>query len=73
MKISVSVKPNARKERVERLTNGSYRVTVNAPPHEGRANEALIEVLADFFDVPKSRVVIVSGGSGRKKVVEIQE
>ncbi len=71
MKISVTVKPQARKTKVERLPDGSYRVAVSAPAHEGRANEAVIEVLADFFDVPKSRVEIVSGASGRKKIVEI--
>ena len=71
MKLQIAVKPNARRAGVEKLADGTYRVSVNAPPREGRANEAVIEALADFFGVPKSSIRIVMGVSGRKKVVEI--
>lgn len=53
------------------LPDGSYRVSVAAPPHEGRANEAVIELLSDHFHVPKSTIRIVMGGTGRKKLLEI--
>jgi uncharacterized protein len=71
MKLQITVKPNSRKPGVEKLPDGSYRVAVNAPPREGRANEEVIEALADFFGVRKSCVRIVLGSSGKKKVVEI--
>ncbi len=71
MKISVLVKPNSRKESVERLSDGALEVRVNAPPVEGQANEAVIEALARHFSVPKSAVSIVRGARGKKKVVEI--
>ena len=71
MKLQITVKPNSRKPGVEKLPDGTYRVAVNAPPQEGRANEEVIEALADHFGVRKSDVRIVLGASGKKKVVEI--
>ncbi len=71
MKINVIVKPNSRKEAVEKLPDGSYRVSVKAPPQEGKANEAVVKLLADFFSVAKSKIRIVQGMSGRKKIIEI--
>jgi hypothetical protein len=44
------------------------KIAVNAPPVEGRANDALIEFLAGFFSLPKSAVEIRSGASSRSKV-----
>ncbi|MBI2500420.1 MAG: DUF167 domain-containing protein [Deltaproteobacteria bacterium] len=71
MKISLIVKPNSRKESVEELPDGVLQVRVNAPPIEGRANEAVIEVLAKHFSVPKSAVTILKGAKGKRKMVEI--
>ena len=71
MKISVRVRPNARRTGVEQQEDGSYRVSVTASPVEGKANEQLIEVLADFFDKPKRAITIVRGGQSKNKVVEI--
>jgi uncharacterized protein YggU (UPF0235/DUF167 family) len=56
MKINVRAKTNSRKERVTLMDDGSYLVRVNAPPIEGRANERICELLADFFGVSKSQV-----------------
>jgi len=72
MKVSVVVKPNARKESVETLTDGSLRVCVNASPREGLANEAVVRLLAEHFEVAKSSIHIVSGKRGKKKLVEIK-
>ncbi|MCB0406043.1 MAG: DUF167 domain-containing protein [Bdellovibrionales bacterium] len=71
MKIIVQIKPNSRKESVEKNTDGSYTVRVNAPPVEGKANGRLIEVLAAHFGVPKSKLELVAGHKSKKKVVEI--
>lgn len=71
MKLKIIVKPNARKTAVEKLADGSWKVSVNAPPTEGKANEAVIEALAQHFKVPKSAVHILHGGHGRKKLVVI--
>lgn len=70
-KIEVHVKPNARRTEVKEIQAGLLQVFINAPPIEGRANDAVIEALADYYNVAKSRVVIRHGERGRKKLVEI--
>jgi uncharacterized protein (TIGR00251 family) len=71
MKLTILVKPNARHEKVEVQPDGSLKVHVNAPPQEGRANERVVEILAKHFKIPKSRIVVVHGATGRQKVIKI--
>ncbi|HNX69622.1 MAG TPA: DUF167 domain-containing protein [Candidatus Omnitrophota bacterium] len=71
MKYTLRVKTNAKTNAVEEGPGGELRVLVKAPPHEGRANEAVIEVLAEHFSVPKSRVAIVGGFKSKTKIVNI--
>ena len=71
MKITVQVKPNARKNEVQFREDGTYLVKVAAPPVEGRANQKLIEVLATHFGRPKRSFQILSGSRGKRKIVEI--
>jgi len=73
MKISIRVKPNARRNAVKQLGDGRYEVSVTAPPVEGKANEKLIEVLAAYFGKPKRNISIIQGTTSREKIVEIAE
>ena len=70
MKIKIRVMPNSSKEEVVRQDT-EYIVRVKAPAQEGKANEAVIRVLAEHFKVSKSSIRIVSGFSGKHKIVEI--
>ena len=70
-KISVFVKPHAKKENVAQLPDGDYQVSVHAPAHDGKANRAVIELLSRHFSLPKARIKIVRGHSSRRKLVEI--
>lgn len=70
-KIWILVKPRARQEKIERISESEYTVWVRAPAHEGKANEAVIELLAGHFSVPKSSVRIVLGEKSKKKLVQI--
>ncbi|TAJ81226.1 DUF167 domain-containing protein [bacterium] len=70
-KIWITVKPQAKREEVKKTAEGEYAASVHAPAREGKANEALVELLADHFSVPKSSVKIIRGQTGRKKLVEI--
>lgn len=72
MKISVTVKPNSRKEGIEKQDDGSYIVRANAPATEGRANERVIELLAKHFGVSKSRIDLNSGARSKKKIFSIR-
>ena len=71
MKLSVTVKPNAKEEKVILNDDGNFVVSVKAPSREGKANARLPKVLAAHFGVASSTIRIVSGASSRKKIVEI--
>jgi uncharacterized protein (TIGR00251 family) len=71
MTISVSVKPQAKKESVTRISASEYQVAVKAPPHGGKANLAVIKLLADYFSVPKSQIKIVRGHTAKRKILAI--
>ncbi|MBI3975341.1 MAG: DUF167 domain-containing protein [Armatimonadetes bacterium] len=73
MRLSVTVIPNARSPRVEPVSGGHLRVAVPAPAREGRANAALIDILAKHFGIPRSGIRIVRGASSRHKVVQLKE
>lgn len=70
-RISITVSPGAaRTELVGRHGDG-WKARVAAPPERGRANDALVELLANALAVPRSSVRVVSGLAARKKVVEV--
>ena len=52
--------------------DGIVRVYTNVVPEKGKANDAVIELLAKYFNVPKSRIVISKGLTSRDKVVIVQ-
>lgn len=69
--IIVEVKPRSGQNKVEKITGQVYKVSVTAAPEKGKANEAVIKLLADYFQVGKSLVTIKSGKTSRQKVVII--
>jgi uncharacterized protein len=71
MKLTVKVKPNARKNEVKRADDGTLTICVTVPPIEGRANEKLIELLSEFLEKPRRCISIVAGFKGKTKIVEI--
>ena len=71
MKYSVKVIPRSKKTRVEEEGQGRLRVHLTAPPVEGKANKALIGVLAGHFGVKKRQIRIIGGQKSRQKIVEI--
>ncbi|WP_026732186.1 DUF167 domain-containing protein [Fischerella sp. PCC 9605] len=71
MQKKVKVKPNSKVQKIEEVADGSLIVYLKSPPVDGKANEELIQVLAEKFDVPKSRIRIKSGLSSRNKLIEI--
>jgi uncharacterized protein len=71
MRIYVKVIPRSSLNKVEKISQGEYKVKLTAPPVDGEANKMLIEILADYFEVSKSQVEIVGGKSAKKKIVDI--
>ena len=72
MKIFAKVKPNSKKEEVERIDVNHFEIRVKAMPQEGKANMAVINALAKSLDIPKSRLKIVSGEKSKQKILEIK-
>lgn len=70
MKILVRVVPNSKIDEV-RKDRDRYVVRVKEPAKEGRANRAVIKLLAEYFKVPQSAVRVVSGLGSKSKVIEI--
>ena len=72
MKISIKVIPRSSiNEVVEILSDGTLKIKLKAAPVDGVANDALIELLSDYYKKPKSAFVIKIGKTGRNKIVEI--
>ncbi len=71
MLVKVKAKPRSKKEGVKKLAENYFEVRVKQPPEKGRANERIAELLAEYFDIPKSRVRLVRGETSKEKVFEI--
>lgn len=71
--LRVRVKPNARVAELLREDDGTYLARVKAPPVEGKANEALVALVAEAFGVRKAQVSIRRGASSRVKLVVIDD
>ena len=73
MVIKVKVQTRASSERVEEIGLEEYKVWVTVPPTDNQANEAVIDLLSDFFNVPPSKIRIKSGNKSAHKLIEIEE
>ena len=76
VRVAVRLTPRARSERLEgiaRLADGSavLRVSVTAPPEDGRANEALLRLLAKELGLARRDLAIFTGQKSRNKLVQI--
>lgn len=69
--LAVRVRPGARKNDVAGIHAGAVKISLTAPPLDGRANEALIEFVADLLRVPRARIALVSGTTSRMKLLRI--
>ena len=72
--LAVRVTPRASKnEIVEILSDWTVKVHLTAPPLEGKANAALLKILADELDISQSRLEVVAGATGRDKLISVLE
>ncbi|MDD5136555.1 MAG: DUF167 domain-containing protein [Candidatus Omnitrophica bacterium] len=72
VRISVKVKPGSKQDSVEAAGEGQYTVRVKERAIEGRANDAVIRLLSEYFDVPKSSISIVRGIKGKLKMIALK-
>lgn len=72
MRLKLRVVPGARRDAVLAVHGDALRVAVRAVPEKGRANEAVVRLLASALAVPPGAVALVAGHGGRDKVVELR-
>jgi len=71
-RLAVRVHPGARRDAlVGRLANGEWKLAVTAPPEGGRANEAVLELLAGLLDVKRRQLAVTRGAASRAKTIEV--
>ncbi len=71
--IRVKVQARSSQEKIEETGIDEYKIWVTAVPADNQANEAMIEILSEHFNVPPSQVRIMSGHKSAHKLVEIGE
>ncbi len=77
LQVSIRLTPKARHNAVEGVIEradgtGALKVRVTAAPEKGNANAALLDLLARFWDMPKSHLSIVAGLGSRNKIVLVK-
>ncbi|OGH88962.1 MAG: hypothetical protein A2537_03090 [Candidatus Magasanikbacteria bacterium RIFOXYD2_FULL_36_9] len=71
-KIKIRVLPRSSKnEVIGEMSDGTLKVKLTAPPVDGKANDSLIKLLADYFDKPKSKIKIAAGATSKNKTIEL--
>ena len=70
--LTLHVQPGAKQTTVAGLHGDALKIRLSAPPIEGRANEALLRFIADFFEVPLRNVELKQGEQSRHKRVEVR-
>lgn len=70
--LDLRIQPRASRTEFAGVHGDRLRVRLNAPPVDGKANAALVEFIAEAFDVPRARVVLEQGAASRDKRVRVQ-
>jgi len=70
--LEVWVQPRAALDGVAGMRSDALKVKIAAPPVDGEANDALIRYLSKRLGIPRSRIVILRGHSGRRKTLLLQ-
>lgn len=64
---------SSRDEVVGEMADGTLKIKLASAPVDNKANESLIEILADYFQVSKSKIKIIRGRTNKNKIVEIMD
>ncbi len=70
--LQVRVTPRSSRNRVDGPRDDALKIRLNAPPVDGKANEALIEFLAECLDLPRRALELVAGGQSRTKRILVR-
>lgn len=70
MTVELKVQPRARRTALE-LSAGALKAAVTAPPEDGKANDAVVALLAETWRLPKSTMTVIKGATARGKTLAI--
>jgi len=73
MKVKVTVKPSSKYEKIEEAFDGSLKIWVKEPAKEGRANKSVVITLANYYNVKKKDIKIISGFNRKIKLINIKK
>lgn len=68
---AVRAQPRARRNALAGVKGDALKICVTAPPEDGRANDAIIELLAETIGVKRRQIEIISGATNRDKIVRV--
>jgi uncharacterized protein len=71
VRLTVRVSPGAARSEIVGRHGDGWKARITAPPERGRANDALVGLLASALEVPRASLRVVGGRSARRKVVEV--
>lgn len=73
VKINVLAKPKSKKEYVQKVDETHFIVAVKEPAFRGKANQAIVCSLAEYFHIKKSNVIMLSAEKSKNKVFDIKQ
>jgi uncharacterized protein (TIGR00251 family) len=71
--IKVKIAPGSSKNKIDGVYNNALKISITAPPVEGKANKKCITYLAKCFDIAKSKIEIISGKTSKNKLIKIYD
>ena len=72
IELDVLVQPRASREKIGPVHDGRLKLGVTAPPVDGEANAAVIELLAKTLGVARGAVEVIAGASSRRKTIKVR-
>ena len=70
MYLKVKVHPNSKRDEVLKKSEDSLEIFVRAKPIDGKANDAVLELISNYLNIPRSKVRLIRGANSRNKLLE---
>ncbi|MBU4510559.1 YggU family protein [bacterium] len=71
--VKIKIIPGSSKNKIVGIYNNALKIAIAAPPVEGKANKKCIAYLAEYFDIAKSKIEIISGQTSKNKLIKIYD
>lgn len=71
--LNIHATPRASRNQIQGEHGDALKIRLNAPPVDGKANEALIDFLSEVLDIPQRQLTLLSGQASRKKRVAVRD